>query len=121
MRVRGIRGANQVGANTREAIYHSTCELIKAIMDANDVDPEEIASIFLTSTPDINADFPAYAVRDLGFDSVPLLCAREIDVPGAMPSLIRIMLHFNTEKSQSEIKHVYLGDTAKLRPDLSGE
>ncbi len=121
MKVRGIRGANPVKSNTREAIYESTCELIKAIIAENDVDPAEIASIFLTSTPDIDADFPAYAVRELGLTSIPLLCAREIDVPGAMPSLIRILIHFNTDKSQGQIKHVYLGDAAKLRPDLAGE
>ena len=121
MRVRGIRGANVVGANTKEAIYKATGELIKGIIAENDVDPKEIASIFLTSTPDINADFPAYAVRELGLTSIPLLCAREIDVPGAMPSLIRILVHLNTDKGQDEIKHVYLGGTEKLRPDLARE
>ncbi len=121
MRVRGIRGANVVEANTKEAIHKATGELIMAIIAENDVDPGDIASIFLTSTPDINADFPAYAVRELGLTSIPLLCAREIDVPGAMPSLIRVLVHLNTDKGQDEIKHVYLGGTEKLRPDLTRE
>ncbi len=121
MKVRGIRGANSVRENTREAIHEATRELIKAVMKENDIDVENIASIFLTATPDLNADFPAYAVRKLGFTSVPLLCATEIDVPGAMKSLIRLLIHVNTDLSQDEIRHVYLGGTAKLRPDLIGE
>jgi len=121
MKVRGIRGANSVRENTREAIHGATRELIQAIMEQNDIDTKNIASIFLTATADLNADFPAYAVRELGFDSVPLLCASEIDVPGAMKSLIRLLIHVNTELGQDEVRHVYLGGTAKLRPDLFGE
>jgi len=98
MKVRGIRGANVAKAK-----------------------PEEIASIFLTATKDLDADFPAYAVRELGYSSIPLLCASEIDVKGAMKSLIRVLIHANTNKSQNEIRHVYLGGSDKLRPDLFGE
>ena len=120
MTVRGIRGANAVKANTREAIYEATSELIVAILEANDIEPEEIASIFLTATKDLDADFPAYAVRSLGYSTIPLLCASEIDVEGAMKSLIRILIHANTNKKQNEIRHVYLGGSDKLRPDLFG-
>jgi len=120
MRVRGIRGANKATANTREAIFEATRELITAILDANEIDPEEIASIFLTATKDLNADFPAYAVRELGYSTIPLLCASEIDVPGGMQSLIRVLIHANTDKKQNEIRHVYLGGSDKLRPDLFG-
>jgi chorismate mutase len=88
---------------------------------ANDVETEDIASIFLTASPDLNAEFPAYAARDLGWTAVPLLCAQEIGVPGSMTRLIRILLHVNSTKSQSEIKHQYLGETKELRPDLFKE
>jgi chorismate mutase len=121
MKVRGIRGANSVRENSREAIHKATRELIREIMKKNDIDWKNIASIFLTATPDLNADFPAYAIRELGFSSVPLLCASEIDVPSAMKSLIRLLIHVNTDLDQDEVRHVYLGGTAKLRPDLFGE
>lgn len=118
--VRGIRGATCVAANSREAIFEATSKLLREILDRNDLKEEDIASMFLTTTPDLNADFPAYAVRGNGLSMVPVLCAREIDVPGAMPSLVRILLHVNTDKTQAEINHVYLGEAAKLRPDLAG-
>jgi len=117
--VRGIRGAITVKANTKAEIFSGTRELLKAIVDANQIESEDIASIFLTTTPDLNADFPATAARELGWHMVPLLCAREIDVPNAMPRLIRVLMHVNTTKTQAEIKHVYLGEAARLRPDLT--
>lgn len=117
--VRGIRGANTAKGNTKEDIFLATKELLMALVKANQIETEDIASAFLTTTPDLNADFPAYAARELGWDLVPLLCAREIDVPNAMPSLIRVLMHVNTRKSQAEIRHLYLGDAASLRPDLT--
>ncbi len=119
--VRGIRGAIRAGENSKEAIFAATTELLRAILERNEIDSEEIASIFLTTTPDLTADFPAYAVRGNGFGDVPVLCASEIAVPGAMTRVVRLLIHVNTDKLQNEIKHVYLGDTTKLRPDLSGE
>lgn len=116
--VRGIRGAITAKANTKGDIFEATKELLKAIVEANQIDPEDIASIFLTTTPDLNADFPASAARELGWHLVPLLCAREIDVPNAMSRLIRVLMHVNTAKSQAEIRHLYLGEAAVLRPDL---
>lgn len=118
IRTRGVRGANSVKANSREAILTATKELLTRMIEANDLDPVDIASIFLTATDDLDADFPAYAARDLGLVKVPLLCAREIKVPNSMPMLIRVLIHVNTEKTQDEIKHQYLGETKKLRPDL---
>ncbi|MFH2036844.1 MAG: chorismate mutase [Candidatus Zixiibacteriota bacterium] len=118
-KVRGIRGAIQIPSNTSEEIFGATKELLTQMIEANDIDYEDIASIFFTATDDINADFPAYAARDMGLGQVPLLCAREINVPNGMKSLVRILIHFNTEKEQFEIKHQYLGATAKLRPDLN--
>ncbi|PKM81784.1 MAG: chorismate mutase [Firmicutes bacterium HGW-Firmicutes-14] len=117
--VRGIRGVITVKENTAEEIRRSTMELLKVLVKANDIKTEDIASIFLTTTPDLNADFPAYAAREMGWTLVPLLCAREIDVPTAMPGLIRVLMHVNTTKSQDQIKHCYLGEAASLRPDLS--
>ena len=117
--VRGIRGAITVKANTRDDIFLATKELLKATIEANQIAIEDIASIFLTTTPDLNAVFPARAAREMGWHLVPMLCARELDVPDAMPKLIRVLLHVNTTKTQAEITHLYLGDAAGLRPDLA--
>lgn len=117
-RVRGIRGAITAQANTKNDIFSATKELLKAIVEENEINTEDIASIFLTTTPDLNADFPATAAREMGWHLVPLLCAREIDVPNATSRLIRVLMHVNTTKTQAEIKHQYLGAAAGLRPDL---
>ncbi len=119
-KVRGIRGAIKVAENSKEAILSSTKELFLKMIESNDVKPEDIASVFFTATSDLNAEYPAYATRGLGYDLVPLLCAREIEVPKGMSRLIRILIHVNTEKSQENIKHQYLGETSKLRPELCG-
>lgn len=116
--VRGIRGAINAAGNTKEQIFAASKELIDAIVSENQVRGDDVVAIFFTTTPDLNAEFPAYAVRELGWPMVPLLCAQEIAVPGSMPSVIRILLLVNTSKSQNEIKHQYLGETKKLRPDL---
>lgn len=119
--VRGIRGAITVADNTAEEIFRGTKELLTTMVEANGLQTEDIASIFLTTTPDLNADFPASAARDLGWTLVPLLCAREIDVPTGMKKLIRVLMHVNTVKTQAEIKHQYLGEAGSLRPDLAGK
>lgn len=116
--VRGIRGAITVKSNTAEDIGKATSELLEALVEANDLKKEDIASIFFTTTPDLNADFPASAAREMGWTLVPLLCAREIDVPNSMSRLIRVLIHVNTVKTQEQIKHRYLGDAAVLRTDL---
>ncbi|MEW6171659.1 MAG: chorismate mutase [Bacillota bacterium] len=121
IRVRGIRGAITVKQNTVEDIITATKELLRAIVLENDLDLEEIASAFFTLTPDLNAQFPALAARELGWRCVPLLCAQEIDVPGAAAGVVRVLVHVNTDKPQKELKHLYLGDAARLRPDLSGD
>ncbi len=118
---RGIRGAVPVTENSREAIFEATTLLLNEVMSRNEIDPDDIASMFLTTTPDLNADFPAYAVRGNGLSQVPVLCASEINVPGAMKMLVRILIHVNSDRKQSEMKHVYLGEAARLRPDLAGE
>ncbi len=117
--VRGIRGAITVERNTPEDIIQATGELLQAIMDENELQPEDIASAFFTVTADLNAEFPATAARELlGWKYVPLLCAREIDVPGRLPRCIRVLVHVNTTRSQREIKHVYLREAVQLRTDL---
>ncbi|MEW6182059.1 MAG: chorismate mutase [Bacillota bacterium] len=119
MRVRGIRGAITVKENTAKDIITGTKELLQSMVQENALDLDEVASVFFTLSPDLNAQFPALAAREIGWRHVPLLCAREIDVPGAASRVIRVLLHVNTDKSQKELKHVYLGDAAGLRPDLS--
>ena len=116
--VRGIRGAIRVDENTADCILRSTRELLLSMTEANNVVPEDIASVFFTTTADLNAEFPAYATRDLGWKMVPLLCASELCVPEGMTRLIRILMHVNTNQSQAQIKHRYLGETSSLRPDL---
>jgi chorismate mutase len=117
-KVRGIRGAVRVKENTAEAIFAATTELVQKIIEENQIDPADIAFAIFTATPDLDADFPAYAARQLGWTMVPLICAREIDVPHGMKSVIRVLMNVNTEKEQSQIKHQYLGETRIFRPDL---
>lgn len=117
--VRGVRGAITVKENNSSEIFTATRELLQELMKENQVETEDIASIFFTVTQDLNAEFPALAARELGWRYVPLLCAKEIEVPTSMPKVIRVLMHINTTKKQSEIKHLYLREAAKLRPDLS--
>lgn len=120
MAVRGLRGAINARENTSASILEATRELLQEIIRANSLtDFSEIVSAIFTTSPDLNAAYPAEAARELGMHKVPLLCAREIDVPGGMPMCIRILLHLNTEKRQEEIVHVYLRDARKLRPDMN--
>ena len=119
MSVRGIRGAVNIATNTKEEILTKSRELLEAIVRENKIQAEDIACAIFTLTPDLNADFPAYAARQLGWRDVPLMCAREIDVPEAMEKVIRVLLLVNSTTPPSKIKHQYLGDTPKLRPDLA--
>lgn len=118
MAVRAVRGAIQVDANAREDILAGTTELITTVLERNELDTDDLISVVFTATPDLTAEFPAYAARKLGFTDVPLLCATEIAVPGSMPRVLRLMAHINTEKSRAELHHVYLRGAAALRRDL---
>ncbi len=119
MPVRGVRGAINVDVNTSEAILSATRELLQEVLQRNSITEfSEIVSAFFTTTTDLTACFPAEAARTLGMNQVPLLCASEIAVPTGMARCIRILLHVNTDKAQSEIVHVYLRDTKRLRPDM---
>jgi chorismate mutase len=117
--VRGIRGAVQAAENQPEAILSATRELLAAIQAANpDLQPGDIASILFTVTSDLDAAFPAQAARQPGWQSVPLMCAWEIPVPGSLPRVVRILVHWNTSLAQDQVRHVYLGEAARLRPDI---
>ena len=118
--VRGIRGATTVMGNDSTEILDATKELIEQIVHANDVQASDVCSVFVTVTHDLNATFPAIAVRQMqGWEFVPIMCALEIDVTNSLPLCIRLMVLVNTSRDQREIAHVYLREATKLRPDLS--
>jgi len=115
---RGIRGATTVDHDDREEILVATRQLLALMIRRNDIDSADVASIIFTVTKDITAEFPALAARQLGWIEVPLLCGYEVSVPGSLPRCIRILVHWNTSKSQSEVVHTYIRGAAVLRPDL---
>jgi chorismate mutase len=116
---RGVRGATTAEANTSEAILKATRELLALMIRANGIQPGDVASAIFTTTPDLDAEFPALAARQLGWMQVALMCGHELDVPGALGHCVRVLVHWNTEKSAEEVMHVYVKGAAKLRPDLS--
>ena len=119
MTVRAIRGAIQLDATDRDAILEGTAELVTAVMNRNDLTTDDVISCLFTVTPDLTAEFPALAARKTGFHAVPLMCATEIPVPGAMPRVVRLMAHVETDRARSEIQHVYLRGAAALRLDIA--
>ena len=116
---RGVRGATTVENNSRDAILQATRQMLALMIRRNQIDSVDIASAQFTVTRDIDAEFPALAARQLNWLEVPLLCGYEIEVPGSLPMCIRVLLHWNTPKMQSEIHHVYIHEAVRLRPDLS--
>ena len=118
MPVRAVRGATQVEADDRELILNAVAELLLAVLDRNRLTREQLISVVFTATPDLRAEFPAYAARQLGITDVPLLCATEIDVPGAMPRVLRLLAHVECDLPRADIRHVYLHGAAGLRTDL---
>jgi chorismate mutase len=117
-RLWAVRGAVRVERNDVKQIVAATEELVGELMQRNELDPERVVSVIFTSTDDLNAEFPAVAARRLGLDSVPLLCARELDVPGAMRSVIRVMVHYYAPSAHRP-SHTYLGEAQELRSDLA--
>jgi chorismate mutase len=118
--VRGIRGAITITENTDKEITEASKELIKVLIDQNQIDPDTVAHVLFTVTEDITAAFPAKVLREFsGWAYVPVVCAQEIPVPGSLPMCIRVLLTVNTEVNQDQIQHAYLRDAIKLRPDLS--
>lgn len=118
MAVRAVRGAIQVDADDRDAIIEATAELVRTVLDRNALEARDLISVVFTATPDLTAEFPAYAARAIGITDVPFLCATEIDVPGAMPRVVRLLAHVDTERARDEVRHVYLRGAAALRTDL---
>ena len=119
MTVRAIRGAVQIDANERAAILEGTTELVSEVMTRNSLVTDDVISVLFTATPDLTAEFPALAARKIGFQDVPLLCASEIGVPGAMPRVVRLLMHVETGQSRSALQHVYLRGAAALRLDIA--
>lgn len=116
---RGVRGATTVQADDRDQILNATRQLLALLIRRNGIESEDIGSALFTVTRDLSAEFPALAARQLGWLEVPLLCGYEVSVTGSLEKCIRVLLHWNTTKTQSEIEHVYLHGAEKLRPDLS--
>lgn len=116
--MRALRGAITVERNDAEAIVEATRELVSAVLERNSLAPEDLVSCLFTATPDLDAEFPAKAARELGLDGVPLLCAQEMNVPGALPRVIRLLLQCYADPA-SEPRHVYLREAEALRDDLA--
>ncbi|HEX2294605.1 MAG TPA: chorismate mutase [Actinomycetota bacterium] len=119
-RLRALRGAITVPENDRAAIVAATSELLEALMARNGVDADDLVSMIFTATRDLDAEFPAIAARRLGLAHVPLLCSVELDVAGAMPRCVRVLVHLYTERGPDELQHVYLREARELRTDLAG-
>lgn len=120
-RMRALRGAITVDRNDRDSIVTATGELLEAMLARNGVDGDDLVSMIFTATPDLDAEFPAIAARRLGLAHVPLLCSVELDVRGAMPRCVRVLMHLYTERGAGELQHVYLRDARELRADLADE
>lgn len=118
MRVRALRGAVTTDTDSKDEIVEATTELLEEILDRNDVGTDDVVFIIFTATKDLTAEFPAAAVRKLGLSHIPVICARELDVEGALPRTIRTMILINTDKAREQLRHVYLREARQLRTDL---
>ncbi|WAP55233.1 chorismate mutase [Streptomyces sp. S465] len=119
MAVRAVRGAVQLERDEPEHMHEQVSKLLTAILERNDLDPDDLISVWFTATPDLHSDFPAVAARKLGITDVPLICAQELDIEGAMPRVVRILAHVETPLPKSDVAHVYLGAAASLRKDIA--
>ena len=116
--VRALRGATQIDANDRDLILDAIAELVHEVLERNGLTNEDLISIVFTATPDLDAEFPAYAARRAGIADVPMLSATEIDVPESMPRVLRLLAHVETDRSRHDLRHVYLRGAAALHTDL---
>jgi chorismate mutase len=121
MPCRGIRGAICAQANETDAILTATYKLLERLVADNDLRSEDVVSAIFTATPDLDAAYPARAAREMGWTQVPLLCMQEMHVVSTLPRCIRVLIHWNTDRTPNEIRHVYLGEARALRPDLTIE
>ena len=119
MMLRGVRGATTVDADTREEVLLRTRQLLALMIRLNGVRSGDVCSALFTTTPDVTAEFPALAARQLGWLDVPLLCTHEISVPGSLAKCVRVLIHWNTDHAQTDIRHVYIRGAERLRPDLA--
>ena len=119
-KVRGVKGATTTTGTSAEDVLSATEQLLSTLIEENGIDQDDVAAVQFTTSPDLVAEFPAVAARErLDWNDVPLMCGHEMARPGALTQCIRILIFWNTDKAQNEVKHVYLNDAAKLRPDLS--
>ena len=118
MLCRGVRGATTADENSKDAILTATRQLLALMIRINGIEPDHVASAVFSLTRDLDAEFPALAARQLGWLDVPLLCTYEVDVPGSLRRCVRVLIHWNTDKPQNEIRHIYVKDAERLRPDL---
>lgn len=118
---RGIRGATTADQNTAEDILEATRELLAVLIEVNEITVDDLVSVIFTTTPDLNATFPAVAAREYGWDGVPLICSHEMNVPGMLDHVVRVLIHVNTEKPASAIRHIYLHRARDLRPEWAYE
>lgn len=121
MTCRAIRGATTADSNTAEDIHEATIEMLRTLLALNEMQPDDLVSLFFTTTSDLNATFPAVAARELGLEQIPLMCAHEMNVPGALDMVVRVLVHVNTAKEPSKIRHVYLKRAIELRPEWAVE
>ncbi|MEI2818983.1 MAG: chorismate mutase [Marmoricola sp.] len=119
MAVRAVRGATQLEADTKDQMLDRVSELVTEVLHANALTVDDFISVVFTATADLHAEFPAYAARQLGFDDVPLLCARELEIEGSMPRVVRLLAHVESDLARNEVTHVYLHGAAALRRDLA--
>lgn len=119
MPIRGVRGATVAAADTPEAIRDATRELLLRLVELNGLVPDDVASIFFTCTRDLTAEYPASTARQLGWVETPLICGQEMNVPGSLPMCIRVLLHWNTDLPQKQVRHAYLRAATVLRPDIA--
>lgn len=117
--VRALRGATQVDRNDHDAIVADVAELVTEVLRRNELAVDDFISVIFTATPDLTAEFPALAARKLGFGEVPLMCAAEIDVPGALPRVVRLLAHVDTDRARADLRHVYLRGATVLRQDIA--
>jgi chorismate mutase len=122
MTLQGVRGAINVADDTPKAIYQATQQLLEAILHANpEMHPEDLGSVIFSTTEDLTSAYPAQAAREMGWSQVPLLCLQEMQVEGSMTRIIRVLIHWNRTQTPDSIQHVYLGNAAQLRRDLTGQ